>query len=145
MTGVYHHVHLFCCWNGVSLTFGLSWPLILIFSVSASWVVHSASTCPFSRHHFSVGKTDKCIRQRLVLSWQRSRVAKKREHLMGLATEQLRCDWMWERTRTSLAMTLSELGWTLNSSFRQPGICCWQPSNGCMTFLWPWVKSQRSL
>lgn len=40
----------------------------------------------------------------------------------------------WERTRTALAMTLSELGWGLNSSSRELGICYWQPSIGRVTF-----------
>lgn len=38
-----------------------------------------------------------------------------------------------ERTRTALAMTLSEPGWA-NSSSRKPGICCWQPPVGHVTF-----------
>lgn len=43
---------------------------------------------------FSIRKTDKYIRDSwmTILSWPESRVVGKRELLMGLAAEQLRCD-----------------------------------------------------
>lgn len=99
-------------------------------------VSRSVSTCLLNGYHFSVGKTDKCIRGSwmTIFSWQGSRVAENREHVMGLAAEQLRCDWMQQRIRTSLPMTLSGPEQALSSSFRWQGIYCWQLSNWHITF-----------
>lgn len=79
----------------------------------------------------------------VILSWQCSRVAENRKHLMGLVAGPLRCDWTWKdkdcfgndiiRAWVGSQLQFQKARHLLLAAIRWP-----------CDILWPWVKFRRS-